>query len=519
MKIKKVKLHNFRSYRDVEIDFNDLTAFVGKNDIGKSTILEALDIFFNDGKGTVKLDKNDINKSALAEGDDSITIGVEFSDFPARVVIDETAETSFEQEYMLNQQKHLEVIKTYPKAGKAQLSIKALHPAPIKKYDTLLTVKNTDLKNLLKTYGLECENEASNPCLRQAIWDGLAEEIEWTERELNLSASSTDVKRIAEAITNNFPLYSLFQSDRSNDDSNSEVQDPLKMSVASLLKDDELKPALELISKKVLSGLNSVAADTLAKLKELDADMANTLKPVIPETSDLKWADIFKNVSIYGGDDIPINKRGSGVRRMVLLSFFRSQAEKLTRNHPENGIIYAIEEPETSQHNANKTILVKSFRDISKNGAQVILTTHSAHIVKHLNFNEVRVVYVDNGSKIIKNINKDILPTVSLNEVNYLAFNEISTEYHIDLYSFIAGSGWEDELDASLPPVPYKRIITQGKNKGNVVDAPCSLPKKIRNMIHHPENPNNPPFTQEELNQSIGLMRTFIQKKLEEEAE
>lgn len=47
MKIDSIKLKNFRGYRsETEINFNDLTVFVGKNDIGKSTILEALDIFF-----------------------------------------------------------------------------------------------------------------------------------------------------------------------------------------------------------------------------------------------------------------------------------------------------------------------------------------------------------------------------------------------------------------------------------------------------------------------------------------
>lgn len=34
MKIKTIKLHNFRSYKDVTINFDNLTAFVGK------TILE-----------------------------------------------------------------------------------------------------------------------------------------------------------------------------------------------------------------------------------------------------------------------------------------------------------------------------------------------------------------------------------------------------------------------------------------------------------------------------------------------
>ena len=52
MKIKKVILKNFRAYKDeVVIDFENLTTFVGKNDIGKSTVLEALDIFFNAADG------------------------------------------------------------------------------------------------------------------------------------------------------------------------------------------------------------------------------------------------------------------------------------------------------------------------------------------------------------------------------------------------------------------------------------------------------------------------------------
>lgn len=62
MKIKSVKIKNFRGYRDeMRVDFDDLTVLIGKNDIGKSTILEALDIFFNETSGVVKWDKSDLN--------------------------------------------------------------------------------------------------------------------------------------------------------------------------------------------------------------------------------------------------------------------------------------------------------------------------------------------------------------------------------------------------------------------------------------------------------------------------
>ena len=40
MKIASLKLKNFRGYKEeLEIKFDDLTVFVGKNDVGKSTIL------------------------------------------------------------------------------------------------------------------------------------------------------------------------------------------------------------------------------------------------------------------------------------------------------------------------------------------------------------------------------------------------------------------------------------------------------------------------------------------------
>lgn len=46
MKIKSITIKNFRSYAaETTIHFDDFTAFVGRNDIGKSTVLEAFPLF------------------------------------------------------------------------------------------------------------------------------------------------------------------------------------------------------------------------------------------------------------------------------------------------------------------------------------------------------------------------------------------------------------------------------------------------------------------------------------------
>lgn len=73
MKLVGLKLRNFRGYKEqTYIRFEKgITAFIGKNDIGKSTILEALEIFFN--SKSVKLESND--KCVSSETSDKVYIG------------------------------------------------------------------------------------------------------------------------------------------------------------------------------------------------------------------------------------------------------------------------------------------------------------------------------------------------------------------------------------------------------------------------------------------------------------
>ena len=48
MTIKQLYLKNFRGYSEITIPFDDsFNMIIGKNDVGKSTVLEALEIFFN----------------------------------------------------------------------------------------------------------------------------------------------------------------------------------------------------------------------------------------------------------------------------------------------------------------------------------------------------------------------------------------------------------------------------------------------------------------------------------------
>lgn len=506
MKIKSVKIRNFRSYKDeVSIEFCDLTTFVGKNDIGKSSVLEILDIFFNEGKGVVKIDKDDINKQALGEGNTEITISICFEELPETIIIDATNETTLQSEYLLNLNNQLEIIKKYPNAGAAKVFIRAYHPTNLICNDLLLK-KDNELRTIIDQHQIECADRNKKAVMRAAIWHHFNDDLQLND--ILIDVTKGDTKSIWDRLQSYLPLYTLFQSDRKNSDGDSEVQDPLKEAVKQIINDDDIQLTLSEIAITVENKLKEVSNRTLEKLREMNPDVANSLNPVIPTAESLKWADVFKNVSISGDEDIPINKRGSGVKRLILLNFFRAEAERRRQERNSGSIIYAIEEPETSQHTENQKLLIKAFLELSVlSNTQIILTTHSANIVKELNYEHLRLISISEATKTILPVLPGQLPYPSLNEVNFLAFSEVSEEYHNELYGFIDAEEDLENYKVGKSTMTYTKIL----RNGNTRDDQIILTEYIRHQIHHPENTYNIRYTHDQLKESIILMREFIQ--------
>lgn len=503
MRIKQLKLTNFRSYKDeVTIDFSDLNVFVGKNDIGKSTILEALDIFFNDGKGVVKLDKSDVNKLALHDGNDEIKISVIFSELPDKVVIDSNNETTFESEYLLNRNNDLEVIKKYKNAGKGNVFINAYHPTSVN-CSGLFLKKNKDLKIALKD--IECENKTVNSKIRKCIWE--SNKLNLDLKEIEIEITKIDEKEIWTNIKKTLPIYELFQSDRKNSDNDDEVQNPMKLAVKEILQDEAICEKLNFVAMQIEDRLKNVAKSTLRKLNDMNPDIAKSLHPVIPASDSLKWIDVFKSVSISDDNDIAINKRGSGVRRLVLLSFFMAEVDRRRSSENLKNIIYAIEEPETSQHPKHQNKLIDAVIKLSQSDkTQVLLTTHSPSVVKKLKFSDLKLITKNNEKRVVS-VDENALPYPSLNEVNFLAFDESNEEYHNELYSYIESELTFVEYKKNKKCRDYIRIYNGDHKTESKI-----LSEYIRHQIHHPENIENIKYTKEELNSSVVDMREFISR-------
>ena len=51
MRLRALTVENFRGYLEpTTVPVADFTSVIGRNDVGKSTLLDALEIFFNGGK-------------------------------------------------------------------------------------------------------------------------------------------------------------------------------------------------------------------------------------------------------------------------------------------------------------------------------------------------------------------------------------------------------------------------------------------------------------------------------------
>jgi predicted ATP-dependent endonuclease of OLD family len=528
MKIKSIKIENFRGYKnEVCVDFDTFTAFVGRNDVGKSTVMEALDIFFYDGKGLIKLDKDDINKEGKKEGKNDVKISVCFTELPSTVIIDESNETTLQSEYLLNSQGDLEIIKLYKNAATTasgiKVSIKASHPTN-KACADLLLKKQSALLEILDKNNLTCSDRRKNAEVRSAIWNyfNKTNDLQLTEIEIDVNSKEGDIKALWGKLQSYMPYYSLFQSDRKNSDGDNEIQDPLKEAVKQIINDSDLQEKLDYVANKVREKLQEVSDLTLSKIKEMNEDIANSLHPKVPMTQDLKWSDVFKGLSITGDEDIPINKRGSGVKRLILLNFFRAEAERRQREANNQHIIYAIEEPETSQHKHHQKMLIDALKTLAAtNGVQIIITTHSSDIVKQLKFSQLKLIRNTDTGKTIENVAKNSLPYPSLNEVNYLAFGDVTEEYHNELYGFLQSKATNEDSKNEKEKHFETWLVSKGCVKsmqwirqiqGVAQPAIQMTPQTyIRNYIHHPENQNNAKYTNEQLKNSIDMMKTIAQ--------
>ncbi|WP_394468265.1 ATP-binding protein [Leuconostoc mesenteroides] len=416
MKLTKFELKNFRGYQNATIDFSNFSTIVGINDSGKSTIFEALDIFFDN----TKFDGSDRNIKHL---DQSVELIAHFKDLPDEITI-ESVKTNMKSEFLTCDNEF--VLKKVFTSDSAKFSEFVVADMPdVDDIEKIHSLKIKDLRKKVSELGITLENvdQRVSSELRQTIFQELQKVNPLAVKEIELR--SEDGKWISQELHKELPLYQLFKADRENSDGDNEVQDPIKAIVKSTLSTNtDLQDKLATVFEEVKSEVTKTTDATLNLLKSMNTELANSLNA---EFASPKWETLFKP-SLKTDESIPLNKRGSGVRRLVLLNFFRAEAQRRFSQISDNkvgNIIYAFEEPETALHPKFQRILLDSFEDmVSTPGVQIMITTHSPEIAKSVPKNGISLVkrdeignaHICSGQEAVSNIvhQLGLLPDIKL---------------------------------------------------------------------------------------------------------
>jgi len=253
MRPHSIRIHNFRCFgAETTVDFADVTALIGKNDAGKSSIMDALDIFLNDGTP----DKDDGTKGGNPR---ELRIACEFCDLPTEVVIDDANPTSLVEEQLLNEEGRLEIHKSFsgPLASPKLTSVAAhaVHPMAEGAAD-LLQLKNAGLKKRAKELGVDLDgvDQKVNAELRARIRLHVGD---CAPAHTLVPLNEENAKSVWTGLKCYLPTFALFKSDRASTDQDPEAQDPLKMAVREAIKSKQTE--LEEIATHVETEVRKIA--------------------------------------------------------------------------------------------------------------------------------------------------------------------------------------------------------------------------------------------------------------------
>lgn len=394
MKIKRVRIENFCCLHKVDVAFDEITSFIGPTGVGKSTVLRALDWFFN-GEKSLALNNDDVHSAAK---DDRISVEVEFDGL-----------THHDREllgrYAPDGAESVSIWRTW-QSGDDKITGKALAYGPfeeVRRYE-----KATDLR---RAYDELIESDPSLGLQKVGSKDKALEAMRTWELAHRDRLNESEVEdthffgfagqsRLAQLIDFVFVSADLRAYEEADDQKATALGRILDHAVDRTEANEQLGEieesahlARQEVHAKVYGPmLNDISAALSSEVAKFTTGRQVVVTPTVQAPKPARTT--FK-VSIQdGAAETTVHRQGHGFQRALIIAALKYLADC---RRPEDGmrtLCLAIEEPELFQHPPQARTFAKVLRELlasSPEGrTQVMYATHSPVFIDPAGYHQIR---------------------------------------------------------------------------------------------------------------------------------
>ncbi len=421
MKIENISIQNFKTFgiKSIEFSFNNLTSLIGENSVGKSNVLEALDLFFNFTKSkisTKSFHHNDYSKP--------IVITVKFKNLNADEL--KTFQTHLDEQNNLTITQFIEAFSKEEGVEIKEALIEDIDfteskhgtkLVPTEDYLWTIAEKTPTKTNLKKWWreGLKLGDfdfkslfDSEEQPTQEEFLNKLIQLNEERYEEIPKEKITGDERVLGwkSKLKANLPKYFYIPAIKNLSEdlrvtktsALGELINWLSNSVSTEIK-QEFKIKTDALVKELIEKIDTTE-DGESKIEKInkalnenigfDIGCSLKLKFGSPEIQDV----VFPQPKVFANDgyNSELTEKGHGIQRLALFSLLRTyNTFDFGKKTSESNIIIGIEEPEIYLHPPLKRATYNLLKQISEGNNQVVYTTHDSLFISVDNFDQIRL--------------------------------------------------------------------------------------------------------------------------------
>jgi CRISPR-associated exonuclease Cas4 len=418
MKIQHLRIHHFRSVRDLELNVADILILVGANNHGKSNILSAIEFALSAG---AKPNKKDFFR-LRDDADLSLWVEVTFGDLTVR-----------EREVLVKYVKRDHTVRVRKTArleddGAVAIAYNGYVEEPDEWWLTSgaqarLSTRDEVAAQVQGIPALGALLEGGGRITRQRIAEFQRGYIEAHQAELRFAEvleadPLLGTRTLSGGVLPDFFLVPAVRDlgDETKIKTTTTFGRLLQRAVADMAERDERFAELRRELQAIVDALNARPdrpPDEASELARLEAALASELADwrvgvsIEVEPPDLRTVfELGTELHLDDGIKTPAEEKGHGLQRAALFALLRTWANSLRQQARDDGgrvrraadsVLFAIEEPELFLHPHAQRLLFATLETIAAAPEhQVVVCTHSTHFVNLERYERVVVVEKNN---------------------------------------------------------------------------------------------------------------------------